>query len=127
MSDTKMLPVDPATISGLKTVLDNAPYVRKGNLNLKIYQGTKVFNRSGNSQDTFLTNAEIQSIIGHAFDQNTDWFNIVNTEYNACQRYIECWYIKDSGIVVRYRGQSGASDAGGSGATRLNYCIIARP
>ena len=28
MSDTKMLPVDPATISGLKTVLDNAPYIR---------------------------------------------------------------------------------------------------
>ena len=127
MSDTQMLPVDPSTIDGLQSVLDNAPYVRKGNLNLKVYNGTKVFNRSGNSQDLFLTNAEIKSIIGHAFDQNTDWCNVVNAEYSACPRSIECWYLSDSGIIVRYRGQSGSSDSDGTGATRLNYCIIARP
>lgn len=127
MSDTKMLPVDPATISGLKNVLDNAPYVRSGLSSTKIYGVSMVLNITSR-YTTVLTGPQVTGIFGRSPNwENGDFAVVVNGDERAGTNFnIDTTLNPQSGAVDTRIYKEGTHDEPDHGVTRVNVFLVAR-
>lgn len=126
MSDTKMLPVDPATISGLKTVLDNAPYVRSGLSTTRIFGVSMVLNITSRYA-TVLTGSQVADLFGRPpIWENGDFAVVINGDERIGGNFnIDTMLNPETGSVDIRIYKEGSHDEPNHGSTRLNVFLVA--